>query len=598
MKNVFQYPFDSSYLMKKKSSLKDQLIFSDKNFIEKKIAILGGSTTHDIVDVLELFLLNYGIKPIFYESEFNKYWEDAMFGNEKLDNFMPDIIFIHTSNRNITEYPTMKNSDDEIKVMLESQYNHFEIMWKRLSEKFGAIIIQNNFELPFFRLMGNKDATDIHGRVNFITRLNMQFYEYAQKNSNFFINDINYLSSSYGLEKWADPFYWYMYKYILNFNAIPEFSFNLANIIKSLYGNNKKAFVLDLDNTLWGGVVGDDGVEGIDIGQETSIGQAYIEFQTYLKLHKDLGIMLSVNSKNDYDNAIKGLNHPSGMLKPEDFAVIKANWQNKDQNIKEIANEFNILPESLVFVDDNIVERDIVGKNVYGVSVPEIENVEQYINIIDKNGYFEVTNFSSEDLKRNEMYKENKERLNFENCFEDYHEYLLALNMIASIKRFDNFYLQRVVQLINKSNQFNLTTKRYTEPEIEEMMEDNNYICLYGKLEDKFGDNGVVSVVIGRKQKKELHIDLWLMSCRVLKRDMEYAMLDRLVEEARECGINTLYGYYYKTVKNTMVKELYKSFGFKKINEKENEDSVWKCDINNYVNKNNVIKVVKYNDKN
>lgn len=597
MDNLFSYPFDAGLLMKKRRAIKKDLLTTKKNLIEKRIAVLGGSTTHDIIDMLELFLLNNGIKPSFYESEFNKYWEDAVFGCPEFDEFKPDIIFIHTSYRNIIKFPEMTMTSDDIGAMLDEEYNRYETMWKKLDEKFGAIIIQNNFEYPFFRLLGNSDVSDIHGRTNFISRMNMRFNEYAQRTRNFFINDINYISASYGLEKWSETFYWHMYKYALNLNAIPHLAHNLANIIKSLYGKNKKSLVLDLDNTMWGGVVGDDGVDGIQIGHETSMGQVYSEFQEYLKLHKQLGVILNVNSKNDYDNAIEGLNHPEGTLKPDDFIVIKANWNNKDANIIEIAQEIGLLPESFVFIDDNPVERGIVRKNIPGISVPEVDKVENYINILDKNGYFEVTGFSDDDIKRNEMYRANAERLKLESNFENYHDYLVSLEMKALIKDFDSVYIQRIAQLTNKSNQFNLTTKRFSQSDMEKIMDDESCIRLYGKLEDKYGDNGVISVVIGKKDGKLLHIDLWLMSCRVLKRDMECAMLDRLVEEAQKQDIHVLRGYYIKSPKNNMVKDFYRNFGFLKVSENEGEDSVWELNIDGYVNKNTVIKVVKNDDK-
>ena len=181
--------------------------------------------------------------------------------------------------------------------MLHSQYEHFEEMWNLTREKYGCQIIQNNFEMPFYRLLGNKDSSDIHGKTNFIMRLNMMFSRYAQKHRDFLINDINYLSANYGLEKWSDPFYWYMYKYSLCTAAIPSLAFSFSNIIKSIYGKNKKALVLDLDNTLWDGVVGDDGVKGIEIGNDTSLGEAYNEFQNYIKEQKQIGVLLAVNSR-------------------------------------------------------------------------------------------------------------------------------------------------------------------------------------------------------------------------------------------------------------------------------------------------------------
>lgn len=547
--------------------------------------------------MLELFLLNYGIEPSFYQSEFGQYWQDAMFGNPELDGFKPDFIFIHTTNRNITEFNEgcMTASAAETDEALERQYSHFSRMWDNLFEKFHCPIIQNNMELPFYRLLGNKDSSDIHGKSNFISRLNMKFYEYAQTHENFFIHDINYLSASYGLEKWSQPFYWYMYKYALSVSAIPEFSYNLANIIKSILGKNKKAFALDLDNTLWGGVIGDDGQEGIEIGNETSMSQAYSEFQKYIKAHKNLGVILSVCSKNDEENAVLGLKHPDSILSPDDFISIKANWNTKDSNISEIASDINILTDSIVFIDDNPAEREIVKSQLPGVLAPDIKNVESYIQIIDKAGYFEVTSFSEDDIKRNEMYKKNAERAVQQKQFSNYNDYLKSLEMVAVIDDFDPIYLQRIVQLTNKSNQFNLTTKRYTQAEMEEVFHSDNYIRLYGKLTDKFGDNGVVSVVIGKKENSSFHIDLWLMSCRVLKRDMEFAMLDELVKECLKNNISEIFGYYYKTAKNNMVKDLFASFGFEKINAAENGDSVWKLNTADYTPAGHVIKVIKNN---
>lgn len=588
-----EYPFDSAYLMKKKKSLRKALLSDGSARIQKKIAVLGGSTTGDITAMLELFLLDFGIEPIFYESEYNAYWQDAMFGNEELDRFAPDIIFIHTSNRNITEKLDITMSKEQVDEALTRQTEHFTVMWDKLREKFGCVIVQNNFEQPLYRLLGNRDAYDCHGMTNFISRLNGNFYDYAASHSDFYINDIGYLSASYGLEKWSAPLYWYMYKYALCTDAIPYLSYSVACIIKSVYGKNKKAFALDLDNTLWGGIVGDDGVENLALGEETPVAQAYREFQLYIKKQMQLGVMLTVCSKNDDENAIAGLKHPDGWLNPDDFVNIKANWEPKDRNISAIASELGILPESFVFVDDNPAERAIVSAQIGGIAVPEIGSVEDYIRVIDRSGFFEVTSLSKDDLKRNEMYIANAQRAKQQASFENYGDYLLSLEMEALIRDFEPVYLQRITQLTNKSNQFNVTTKRYTQAQMQEVFESDKYIRLFGRLIDKFGDNGVVSVVIGEKKEMQLHIDLWLMSCRVLKRDMELAMLDRLVEECKAAGMTEIIGYYYPTAKNKMVKELFGSFGFDKLSEDESGNTVWKLGVGSYESKCRFIKIEK-----
>lgn len=566
MNNHLDYPFDGSDILAHGKRIQRELRSDGTARIKKRIAILGGSTTHNIRNCLEIILLHYDIDAEFYESEYAQYWQDAMFPNEQLESFAPDIIWIHTSLRNFAEY------------------DHFASIWQRLADTYHCPIIQNNFEYPYYRVMGNREAS--HGSVYRVTEMNLHFAEYARTHDNFYILDINWLSADYGLKEWSDPFYWHMYKYALCLDAMPYLARNAANIIKSIFGKNKKAFALDLDNTLWGGIVGDDGAEGIVVGQETSMGQVYSEFQAYIKAHKDIGVILNVNSKNELANAIAGLERPDSTLKPDDFILVKANWEPKSHNLIGMAAELSLGADAFVFVDDNPVERDIVRQHVPGVAIPELDKPEHYIYAIDRAGYFEVTAMTADDADRNEQYKANAERSRLQTNFTDYQDYLLSLEMAAEIQPFTPMYLTRIAQLTNKSNQFNLTTKRYTQSEIEAAAADPNCITLYGKLEDKFGDNGVVTVCIGRMDGSILHLDLWLMSCRVLKRDMEYALLDELVRVASQRGITRLYGYYYPTAKNAMVKDFYPRMGFETIGE-----GIYSLTITNYDRRCNTIHV-------
>lgn len=590
-----EYPFDPEWILKKKKALKRELLQNtQQTFLEKKIAILGGSTTRDIRDILELFLLNYGIRPCFYESEYNQYYADGMFPNPALEEFHPDILYIHTSNRNIEQYPSLEDDRTLVTQKLQAEYERFQALWEHLHAVYGCPVIQNNFEPPLYRLLGNRDASDHRGRWNYIQRLNQMFYEYADMHQDFYIHDICYEAADYGLERWSDPFYWNMYKYAMCVPAIPYTAFQLARIIKSIFGRNKKVLNLDLDNTLWGGVIGDDGPENIEIGQETSLGQTYAEFQDYLKQHKKLGVLLSVNSKNNEDTALSGLERADSVLKREDFVAFRANWEPKSHNLYATAEELKLLPESFVFVDDNPAEREIVRQEVPGAAVPEITKVEEYIRVLDRSGFFEVTNFSEDDLKRNEMYLANEQRNRMQKNFSDYGDYLRSLEMKAQIGAFDPAYFSRIAQLTNKSNQFNLTTHRYSQSEIEQIAADPQYLTVCGRLEDKFGDNGVVSIVIGRKEKDVLQIELWLMSCRVLKRDMEYAMMDTLVKQCRDCGIRQIYGYFYPTAKNAMVKDFYALQGFEKLEEDVDGNAKWSFRIpEQYTLKNQVITVME-----
>lgn len=587
-----KYPFDAQLILRTKKKIRRELLASGQPRLKKKFAILGGSTTSEIRNILELFLLDEGIEPEFYESEYNRYWQNVMFDEPALAAFQPDIIFIHTTGRNISAFPGITEDAETVGRKLDAVFEPFRQMWEKIAQTYHCPVIQNNFEKPPYRLMGNRDVWDIHGRTNFVMRLNEKFCAYAREHSDFFINDIDFLSSCFGLQKWNAAYDWHMYKCAPAVAAVPELAFSVANIIKSIFGKNKKALALDLDNTLWGGIVGEDGADGIEIGQETPVGQLYSEFQSYIKAQKAFGTLLAVDSKNDEENALAGLNRPDSVLKPDDFSVIKANWGPKDKNLAEIAEDLNIGTDALVFVDDNPAERHIVRSQIPDAAVPEMGEPQDFITVLDRSGFFEVTNLTEDDLHRGEMYRANAERAKQQAAFSDYREYLLSLEMKAEIRPFSSTYMARIAQLTNKSNQFNLTTRRCTEAELAQISSDPEYVTLYGKLTDKFGDNGVVSVVFGHREAAVFHIDLWLMSCRVLKRDMEYAMMDELVRRCREAGITTILGYYYPTKKNRMVKDFYGTQGFAKISEDADGCSVWKMDLSEgYIDQNTVIRI-------
>lgn len=584
-----EYPFDSNYVLKNKIYLKRKLQEDGDIRIPIRIAVLGGSTTHDICEYLQIFLLNQGLDPAFYESEYNRYWEEAIFTNENLRKFNPDIIYIHTSTRNINV--EIKNTDtlQDIEKKLNEQYYHFEKMWDKLRKDYQCPIIQNNFERPLIRLYGNKDISDIHGFSNFISRLNDRFYKYSQNVSGFYINDIDYMSSVYGLDRWSNLAVWYMYKYAMAIEAIPDFCFNLSNIIKSIFGKNKKVLSVDLDNTLWEGVISEEGVNGIGLGKESAIGETYVEIQRYIKNQKEIGILLAINSKNELSSVESAFSHPDTQLCMEDFSVIDANWKNKDENIIDIAKKLNLGLDSIVFMDDNPVERAIVSEQLPEVEVPELNEPEEYIKILNRAGYFEVTDLTEEDKERTKLYQSIEKR-NLEMVkYEKYSDFLKSLNMESCIREIDENNIHRIVQLVNKSNQFNLTTRRYTENDIRKFMVDRNYVCLYGRLKDKYGDNGIVSVLIARKEGKDAHIDLFLMSCRVLKRGMEDVMMDELFNILELEGCTTVVGYYYRTKKNSMVENFYQNTGFKLLTD-TNDCRIYIIDIRDYQKRNKLIR--------
>ena len=475
--------------------------------------------------------------------------------------------------------------------MFENELFKFQTIWKSL-KKYNCPIIQNNFDLPVNRSLGNLDSYDIHGKTYFLNRLNLEFAKEAQVNSSLFINDINYLSASIGLKNWFDKNIWFTAKYAISFDAIPTLSNNIVNIISAIFGLTKKCLVLDLDNTCWGGIIGDDGLNGIRLGNESASGEAYMAFQNYAKELKHRGVLLAVCSKNEHDIAKEGFTHSDSVLAFEDFTSFKANWNPKHRNIESIASEINIGLDSLIFIDDNAVERNIVESQLPGVSVPDVGNdVLNFVEYIEQNGYFEIGRLSSDDINRNKFYSENQERSKELSAFENYQDFLSSLAMEAEVKPFSDVYIERITQLINKTNQFNLTTKRYTVTEIEVIANSDNFIPLYGKLVDKFGDNGLIAILIGKVTGDKCIIDTLLMSCRVLKRDMEFAMLDLLVEECKKRNVSEILGTYIRTPKNNMVANLYAEFGFELLDGGTDEVTNWRLALKDYNKKDITIKI-------
>ena len=588
--SVLDYPFDNALILQKKKRLKKELLLKE-GLIEKKIAILSGSTIGEVQNILELFLLNYGIKPVFWQGQYARYYENLVFESDQLKEFAPDFIYIHTTAKNLENLPLPTDNAEDVNAKLENEFAKFKTCYEA-ALNLGAIVIANNFEKPFYRMYGNKDAVVPQGVVNYTTRLNLMVADFANQHENLYINDIDYLSAIAGLDNWFNLENWYLYKYAVSVDRIPELTFSIAKIIKSALGKNKKSVICDLDNTLWGGIIGDDGVEGIAIGNEQPAGMSYTEFQSYLKKLTGLGIMLNVCSKNEEAIAKQGFEkRKEAPLNVEDFICFKANWEPKHQNIANIAKEINIGEDSFVFIDDNPVERDIV-RNSLAVTVPEVSCPEEYIKAIDRAGYFEITAFTKDDAKRNEMYKQNAQRAQAQASFGNYKDYLLSLDMSGEIGAFSTAHCERITQLINKTNQFNFTTRRYTQGEVEEIIASpDKYISAYAKLVDKFGDNGITTCFIASVEDTTATIDLWVMSCRVFKRHFEFALFDYFIKQCAQRGITTVNASYLPTAKNVIIKDFYEELGFTLVSESESEKKYTFAVPADYQNKNEVIKM-------
>jgi FkbH-like protein len=578
---VNAWPVNAAYLARNARKIIRQLR-SQPLHCAVRVAILGGSTSQELALFLEILLLERGFDPQFWHSDYGRYWEDGALGNEELDSFAPDLIYIHTGSQNIRSWPEFRASEADAEVAAASEIARFAQIWDSLRLRSQASILQNNFEMPDTRILGNYDAVHPGGRVRFTESLNAMLVAETRQRPYLVLNDVHYLSARVGLDNWYDPGRWFSYKIPITPQASAELAFNLSALISARYGLGKKLLVLDLDNTLWGGVIGDDGPDAIIIGRETPHAEAHTHFQEYVKRLKERGVVLAIASKNEDALAREGFAHPDSVLKTEDFSSFKANWEPKHENIQNIAHELSLGLDSFVFADDNPVERALVAAQLPSVTVPEIgDDAAVYPRILDRNQYFETLSLSAEDLSRSAQYAGNAKRNELQAKFSDYSEFLASLDMSAEAGPFTPTYLERIAQLTGKTNQFNLTTKRYSLAEIESTASSPSYVTRYIRLRDRFGDNGVISVAIGRLESTTLHMDLWLMSCRVLKRDVELLMLDQLVVAAHNAGATTLRGYFFRTPKNKMVSRLYESLGFTFASGTEDR-SEWTLSLENY----------------
>jgi FkbH-like protein len=559
-----------------------------------RIAVLGGATTGELVDLWELHLLSKGFQPVFYQSEYAQFYQDAVHGTAAVAAFAPDLAYVDTFYKNAIHVPQAGSGESDFAQKVFAETARFRQIWGALSEGLSCQIIQNNFDMPPYQLLGNLDSSAPGGASRYFLALNAEFAKEAAANKQLVIHDLHGLQNRVGSTRWFDWHRWFGYKIPYTLEANYEIASSLTAIVLALYGLSKKVLVLDLDNTCWGGVIGDDGVNSLQIGRETPVAEAYTAFQEYCLQLRDRGVLLAVCSKNDEAIARQGFEHPDSVLKMEHISAFKANWAPKHENILSIATELNLGLDSFVFVDDNPAERAIVIAQVPDVAVPDVGcDPALYPQVLNAGRYFEPVSLSSEDLERGQLYTQNAQRAASAATFESYGEYLDSLEMKAEIRPFSPLYLERITQLINKTNQFNLTTRRYTAAQITLLGSDPTYLSLYGKLFDRFGDNGIVSIVLGKQQGEDLHMDLWLMSCRVLKRDMELAMLDVLVEEARARKVKRILGTYIPTKKNDMVASHYQRIGFNQVGAHADDDlTQWSLDLDAYTLKNSHIVVV------
>lgn len=564
---------DYSTLMKNKAKWKKELL-SRPNMREIRIAVLCGSTFGVAQEFLELFLLYYGIKADFFVGEYNRFYEEAVFNNESLECFKPDVVLLYVTNKNLLisqDYML----DESTEQMLKGERLRWNQIWDHISKVYKCIIIQNNFELFEHRMIGNAARTSSEGVLKYVDDINRHVLEAVNSNEYLYLNDINYLSARVGLLKWHDNKMWQLYKYAINMDALPLYALNTANIIKSIWGINKKAIATDLDNTLWGGVIGEVGASGIKQGLDSPQGEAYSRFQRYLKRLSKQGVLLNVCSKNEYEIACEGFRLGSSVLKEKDFIKIKANWKNKPENIREIAEEIHLMPESFVFLDDNSVECESVRFLCPEVLSLQVKSPFQAMEELDILSPFEGAGDSREDALRIQLYQSEIKRSSCREEYSSYEEYLSSLKTRCFIENLNEGNLERAVQLLNKTNQFNFLTNRYTIQQYKEFNNAPNVFTLVARLSDRFGDAGIISIMTIAICEEIAVIHDWVMSCRVLERKVENVLLHKAFQLCQKHGVQVLAGLYLPTGKNKKIRELFSFFGFyRHICKDEDKDKI------------------------
>jgi len=460
--------------------------------------------------------------------------------------------------------------------------NHLNQLRHSFAQHCGAPCILQSLACPPFSLLGGIDK-QLDGLINKeIGDFNTQLCK-SLKGSPDILLDIDSLASSIGTSNWFDERQWFMSRISIANEFIPLYCDHVARTISAMRGKSKKCLVLDLDNTLWSGVIGDDGIEGIHIGQGHPLGEAHQAIQQYAKELKNHGIILAICSKNEESIALQPFKeNPDMVLREEDIAIFIANWNDKASNIQHIAKTLNIGLDALVFIDDNPMERDIVRTVLPDVTVPELPEDPALIpRTLTAAGFFDLVNFTADDAQRSEQYRANAIRRQAMESSGSIDDYLTSLDMSIEFKPFDQIGRKRVTQLINKTNQFNLTTQRYTELEIEKFETDPKYFTRQVRLLDKFGDNGMISVLIARRENETLVIDSWLMSCRVIKRRVEDALCDEIVAAAKTKGMQIIRGQYIPTPKNQLVQKHYQQLGFSLVDSSHNIET-WELKVSNY----------------
>ena len=562
------------------SQLKKNLKLDFSGFKKIKVALLGDSATQFLNQALRGIGFDYEFDIEIFEADFNQIERQVFDPTSELFKFNPEIVLLfHSTHKLLGKYNKLKL--EQYSKLASERLELVENIYSTLTSNLDAKIIGFNYSEIDDSIFGNfANKTEVSFLFQ-VRKLNYELMLFSQRNSNFHIIDISTIQNQIGKANLFQPSVYINTEMVLSLDALPIVAFRTIKLIESIQAKMKKCLILDLDNTMWGGIIGDDGIENIQIGS-LGIGKAFTEFQYWAKKLKERGVILAICSKNTESVAKTPFEeHPDMVLRLDDIAVFIANWENKADNIRQIQSILNIGFDSMVFLDDNPFERNIVRENLPEVTVPELPvDPAEYLEYLYTLNLFETISYSTADAERTKQYQIEAQRAGIKKHFTSEGEFLKSLNMISDVQGFNSFNIPRVAQLSQRSNQFNLRTIRYTEVDIEKLAKDKDFFTFTFTLEDKFGDNGLICVVILKKvSEKTVFIDTWFMSCRVLKRGMENFVLQTIVENALENGFDTIRGQYIATCKNEMVKDHYSNLGF------QSKNQYWNLDLKTFEKK-------------
>ena len=566
----------SSYLSKSK-------LISNSNYEKKiRIAILGGFTLNGLEETMRVKCDEKKIQCTTFVSGYNQYNQEILDEKSQLYKFSPDITFLIIDSRNILGEFFLNPysiSAEERKRFVEDKSNEIINLAKELVKKSKSKLVISNFSVLSYSPIGINEIKEEFGLHDMIRSLNQNIKIGLRLESGIFIYDLNSFVTKFGENNVFNYKQFFYGDIRISLHCIPYLAEELIGYVTAVLGLSKKCLVLDLDNTLWGGIIGEDGIEGIKLGDDP-VGRSYVEFQHNLLALNQRGILLAINSKNNFDDAIQVINeHPNMVLKQDNFACVRINWNDKVVNMKEISDELNIGLDSMVFVDDDPVNIEYVRSNL-----PEISSIHMHADNCHDNSrhlklispLFNVLKITDEDKARNRMYLEQRKRTELKTQVGNLDEFLKQLNISVDIKNADDFTIPRISQLTLKTNQFNLTTRRYQEEDIRKFAQDSEKIVGCAQIQDKFGDNGITGAyIINKDNEQQWTIDTFLLSCRVIGRGIEDGVLCHIIEKARKDGISQVRGEYIKTKKNQPAENFFENFGFKK------EGDFWIFDTKN-----------------